>query len=79
MVSLVENQRSCFKSMAYWNQERAKLRMLCSLLCMPCHTAGPSTRWTETVSSDPSFAPEGHGALAGDAGAQLRAARYTSP
>ena len=53
MVSLVENQRSCFVSMAYWKQARAKERMLFSLLCAPCQTAGPSTFCTSSVFSSP--------------------------
>ena len=53
MVSLVENHRSCFVSMAYWKQERAKERMDLSLLWAPCQTAGPSTFCTKTVFSAP--------------------------
>ena len=53
MVSLVENQRSCLVSMAYWKQALAKERMELSLLWAPCHTAGPSTFWTDTVCSAP--------------------------
>ena len=53
MVSLVENQRSCFVSMAYWKQALANERMLDSLLCSPWKTAGPSTFWTRTVCSLP--------------------------
>ncbi len=65
MVSLVENQRSCFVSMAYWKQafgERADARFL---VVLTLKTAGPSTFWTRTVCSFAGHAAEGHGALAG--------------
>ena len=39
--------------MAYWKQERAKARMLDSVLCWPCQMAGPLTVWTVRVFSPP--------------------------
>ena len=50
---MVENHRSCLWEMAYWKQLRAKARMLFSVLCIPCHTAGPLTVWTVRVFSAP--------------------------
>ena len=78
MVSLVENQRSCFVSMANWKQARAKERMLLRRLWAPCHTAGPSTFCTQMVFSCP-LSPRKVRVHSPGSSVTMSTALYTSP